>query len=97
MDAATVTLIGGLAVATFGVRALGLITGNFFQESRFAWILRDLPGILIASLVASSLANMTFEGWIAAAIALGIAAYSNHVILTMVGGVAAYALLQNLI
>lgn len=97
MGSSMIMLIGGLAIATFAVRALGLITGNFFQESRFSWVLRDLPGILIVSLVASSLANLTIEGWIAACIALGIALYSNHVILTMIGGVAAYALLQNVI
>jgi len=97
MDSNTILLIGGLAIATFAVRALGLITGNFFQESQFSWVLRDLPGILIVSLVASSLANMTVEGWVAAIIALGIALYSNHLILTMIGGVAAFALLQNII
>ncbi|MEP1613725.1 MAG: AzlD domain-containing protein [Roseobacter sp.] len=96
MEPNAILLIGGLAIATFAVRALGLITGNFFQESRFSWALRNLPGILIVSLVASSLANMTLVGWAAASIALGIALYSNHVILTMIGGVAAYALLQNI-
>ncbi|MGX0978452.1 putative membrane protein [Roseovarius sp. MBR-51] len=97
MNHDVVLLIGGLAVATFAIRSLGLVTGNFFQASRFAWVLQDLPGILIVALVSSSLANMSLAGWLAAAAALGVAILSNHVILTMMGGVATFALLQTVL
>ena len=92
-----ILLIGGLAVATFAIRSLGLVAGNVFHASRFAWVLRDLPGILIVALVASSLADMPLAGWLAAAVALGVAVFSNHVILTMIGGLAAFALLQTIL
>lgn len=97
MNRDVILLIVGLAVATYAIRALGLVTGNFFQQSRFAWVLQELPGILIVALVASSLATMSPTGWIAAAVALGIAIYSNHVVLTMIGGVAAFALVQTVL
>lgn len=95
METRILLLIGGLAIATIAIRALGLITGNFILNSRHAWVLRDLPGVLIVSLVASSLANMPLEGWIAAVLALAVAMLSNHVITTMLCGVLAYALLEN--
>lgn len=53
-------------------------------------VLDDLPGLIVVSLVASSLAGQPLGTWIAAAIALAIAYATNHVILTMCVGVAAY-------
>ena len=96
MDTETTLLICGLAICTFATRALGLLAGNFFQDSRFSWVLRELPEILIVAIVASSLTDQPISGWFSAAFALGVALYSNNVVLTMFGGVAAYALLQNI-
>lgn len=90
-------LIGGLAVATYAIRVLGLVTGNMIQRSRFAWVLDELPGLLIVALVASSLSSITQVGWLAAAITLMIAIYTNNVVLTMIGGVITFAMVSNLL
>ena len=83
-------LIIVLAVAAFSVRVLGLYAGDVIKASRVAWMLDDLPGLIIVSLVASSLAGQSIETWIAAVAALAVAYVSNHVILTMCVGVATY-------
>lgn len=83
-------LIVVLAVAAFSIRVLGLFAGDAIKSSRFAWMLDDLPGLIIVSLVASSLAGQSIGTWIAAAAALAVAYFSNHVILTMCVGVVAY-------
>ena len=83
-------LIIVLAVAAFSIRVLGLFAGDAIKSSRYAWILDDLPGLIVVSLVASSLAGQSVGTWIAAGIALLVAYRTNHVILTMCIGVAAY-------
>tara|TARA_R110002095_G_C4062428_1_gene219122 strand:- start:168 stop:515 length:348 start_codon:yes stop_codon:yes gene_type:complete len=84
-------LIGLLAVAAFGIRAVGLVAGGRIRASRHAWVLDDLPGLIVVSLVASSLSGQPALTWIAAGIALAAAVATNHVIVTMAAGVAAYA------
>ena len=69
---------------------LGLFAGDAIKSSRFAWMLDDLPGLIVVSLVASSLAGQSIGTWIAAAAALAVAYVTNHVILTMCIGVATY-------
>ena len=86
-------LIVVLAVAAFSIRVLGLVAGDAIKSSRYAWVLDDLPGLIVISLVASSLAGQSIGTWLAAAAALLVAYITNHVIWTMCGGVAAYALL----
>lgn len=86
-------LIAVLAAAAFSVRVLGLIAGDAIRSSRFSWVLDDLPGLIVASLVASSLAGQSIGTWLAAAVALFVAYVTNHVIWTMCIGVAAYAAL----
>ena len=83
-------LIVALAAAAFSVRVLGLFAGGAIRSSRFSWVLDDLPGLIVVSLVASSLAGQSVGTWLAATAALGVAYISNHVILTMCIGVAAY-------
>lgn len=87
------TLIAVLAVAAFSIRVLGLVAGDAIKASRHAWMLDDLPGLIIVSLVGASLAGQPMETWLAAAAALYVAYVTNHVIWTMCIGVAAYALL----
>lgn len=84
-------LILALAAAAFFIRVLGLLAGDAIRSSRFAWMLEEVPGLLIVALVAASLAGQPIGAWGAAAVALGIASLTNHVILTMGLGVAAYA------
>lgn len=86
-------LIAVLAAAAFSVRVLGLIAGDAIRSSRHSWMLDDLPGLIVASLVASSLAGQSIGTWLAAAAALFVAYVTNHVIWTMCIGVAAYAVL----
>ncbi|WP_298921170.1 AzlD domain-containing protein [uncultured Roseobacter sp.] len=86
-------LIAVLAVAAFSIRVLGLVAGDAIRSSRYSWILDDLPGLIVVSLVASSLAGQSIGTWVAAAVALFVAYLTNHVIWTMCIGVAAYALL----
>ena len=84
-------LIAVLAAAAFSIRLLGLIAGDAIRSSRYFWVLDDLPGVIVVSLVASSLAGQSIGTWIAAAAALFVAYVTNNVIWTMCIGVAAYA------
>jgi uncharacterized membrane protein len=83
-------LIAVLAIAALSIRVLGLFAGDAIKSSRLAWMLDDLPGLIVVSLVASSLAGQSIGTWIAAAAALAVASVTNLVILTMCVGVAAY-------
>lgn len=80
-----------LAVAAFSIRVAGLLAGGRIRASRHAWILDELPGLIVVSLVASALADQSLQTWIAAGVALGTAVMTNHVIATMAVGVAAFA------
>ncbi|MET4129964.1 AzlD domain-containing protein [Roseovarius sp. MBR-6] len=84
-------VIGLLAVAAFAIRVSGLVAGGRIRASRHAWMLDELPGLIVVSLVASSLAGQSLPTWIAAGVALGAAVVTNHVILTMAVGVAAFS------
>lgn len=86
-------LILVLAIAAFSIRVLGLFAGDAIKSSRAAWVLDDLPGLIVVALVASSLAGQPAVTWIAAAVALAVACLTNHVILTMCIGVAAFGAL----
>lgn len=80
-----------LAIAAFSIRVLGMVAGGRIRASRSAWVLDELPGLIVVSLVASSLAGQPAQTWLAAVVALCAAVVTNHVILTMVVGVAAFA------
>ena len=84
-------LIAVLAITAFSIRVLGLIAGDAIRSSRYSWVLDDLPGLIVVSLVASSLAGQSMGAWLAAAAALFVAYLTNHVILTMCIGVAAFS------
>ncbi|MBL4627194.1 MAG: AzlD domain-containing protein [Roseicyclus sp.] len=84
-------LIAILAIAAFSIRLVGLIAGDVIRKSRLAPLLDDLPGVIIVSLVASSLAGQPVLTWCAAGAALVTAWLTNNVILTMLVGVAVFA------
>lgn len=86
-------LIVVLAIAAFSIRVLGLVAGDAIKSSRFSWVLDELPGLIVVSLVASSLGGQTIGSWVAAAVALCVAYLTNNVIWTMCIGVAVFALL----
>ncbi len=83
-------ILGLLALATFAIRFAGLVAGDRIRASRHAWVLEDLPGLIVVSLVVSSVAGQPLPYWIAAGLALVIAAAANNLIATMVGGLVAY-------
>ncbi len=95
MSAADWVMIIGLAVAAFGIRLAGLIAGARIRQSRLAFVLDELPGLIVVALVAASLAGASATAWIAAAIALAVAIPTNHVLVTMAVGVAAFATLTS--
>ncbi|MCC5970725.1 MAG: AzlD domain-containing protein [Pararhodobacter sp.] len=84
-------LILVLAFAAFSIRVVGLFAGDSIRASRYAWMLDDVPGLIVVSLVAASLAGQSFQTWVAAVVALSVALSTNHVIATMAIGVLAYA------
>lgn len=90
-------LIATLAIAAAAIRVTGLLAGSAIRRSRFAPILDDLPGAIIVSLVAASLADQPPLTWLAAAAALATAWRTRDVIATMVVGVAVFAGLSQLI
>ncbi|MBW4709721.1 AzlD domain-containing protein [Roseobacter sp. YSTF-M11] len=87
-------LIAILAIAAFSIRVVGLLAGDKIRASRHAWMLDEIPGLIVVSLIAASLAGQPLTTWVAAAIALCVAHLSHHVIATMVVGVFAYASLS---
>jgi uncharacterized membrane protein len=89
------TLIIALAIGTYAIRYIGLLAGNAIERyPSLRAMLQDLPGCLVAALVASSLAGKEPVVWLAAAVALAVAAWTNHVIATMVVGTLAFAALR---
>ena len=98
MTTAQWLLIGLLAAGTFAIRLTGLLVGDAVERRpALRAVLRDLPGCLVVALVASSLASASPQAWIAAAVALSVAAWSNHVILTMVIGVGAFISIETVL
>ncbi|KZL20813.1 Branched-chain amino acid transport protein (AzlD) [Pseudovibrio axinellae] len=86
-------LILTLSVAAFSIRLLGLLIGDQIRASKQVWILDDLPGLIVVSLVASSLADQSLQAWLTSAIALAVAVRTNHVIMTMGMSMTAYAII----
>ena len=84
-------LIALLAAAAFAVRLTGLIAGNAIRTSRLAPMLDDLPGLIVVSLVAASLAGQPPATWLAGAAALGVAWKTGNMVATMLIGVAIFA------
>lgn len=91
MSGAHWAIIALLALIAFLIRVVGLMAGERIRASRQAWMLDELPGLIVVSLVASSLIGQTLPTWIAAGVALGFAIITNNVIATMVVGVFAFA------
>ncbi|MCA0851453.1 AzlD domain-containing protein [Salipiger thiooxidans] len=91
MSGAHWAVIALLALVSFLIRLAGLIAGERIRGSRQAWMLDELPGLIIISLVASSLIGQTLPTWISAGVALGIAVITNNVIATMAVGILAFA------
>lgn len=88
-------VIGGLAVATFGIRLSGVYLGRSLPE-RGAWAraLNALPGCLIVSLVSVSLLRGGSVEWFAGGIAAGVAMATRSLPATMIGGILAVAVLR---
>ena len=95
MTGAQWTLVIALAIGTYAIRYIGLLAGNAIERyPRLQGMLQDLPGCLVVALAASSLAGKEPIVWLAAALSLAVAAWTNHVIATMVVGTLAFAALR---
>ncbi|WP_108820215.1 AzlD domain-containing protein [Pseudovibrio sp. Alg231-02] len=79
-----------LAVAALSIRIIGLFAGSKVRASKHSWVLEELPGLIVVSLIATSLSGQSMQMWMAAAVALAVAITTNHVIATMCLGVAAF-------
>ncbi|AWV24621.1 hypothetical protein RADP37_05400 [Roseomonas mucosa] len=91
MSASHWAVVGLLVVAAFSIRVAGLIAGERIRVSKQAWVLDELPGLIVVSLVASSLIGQPPPTWIAAGVALVAAIATNQVIVAMILGMLAYA------
>ena len=78
MSASHWAVVSLLVVAAFAIRVAGLIAGERIRVSRQAWVLDELPGLIVVSLVASSLIGQPPPTWIAAGVALGAAVRRQH-------------------
>lgn len=84
-------LILGLAGASLAIRVAGLILGGRIARSRMAWVLDELPGLIVISLVATSLAGAGPAGWLAGLAALAASIVTRNVIVAMAAGMATFA------
>lgn len=86
-----------LTAATFAIRLTGVLTGQRIPQ-RGAWArgLRALPGCLIVSLVAVSLASGGPHEWGAGAVSAAVAIATRSLPLTMACGIVAIWLLRQL-
>ncbi|MEJ6395902.1 AzlD domain-containing protein [Gymnodinialimonas sp. 2305UL16-5] len=87
-------LILVLALAAISIRIAGLLAGDRIRTSSHAWVLDELPGLIVVSLVAASLAGQPWQVWSAAALALVVAITTNHVLVTMCLGIIVFASLN---
>jgi len=85
-----------LAAATFSIRYLGVVLGQYLPASGpWTRALNALPGCLIVSLVAVMLVGGGPYEWIGAAAALGVAIATRSLPLTMIAGIAVVWALRN--
>lgn len=78
-----------LAAATFSTRFLGVALGQRLpQGGPWTRALNALPGCLIVSLVTVMLTGGGPREWTGAAVALGVAAATRNLPLTMIAGIA---------
>lgn len=83
-------VIGALALGTFAIRLAGVLLGQRIPQSGpWARALSALPGCLIVALLAVSLLSGGPQEWLAAAIALAVAALTRNLPATMAAGIVA--------
>lgn len=93
-----VLLTALLAAATFSIRYLGVVLGQYLPAGGpWTRALNALPGCLIVSLVAVMLAGGGPDEWIGAAAALGVALATRSLPLTMIAGIAVVWALRTLV
>ena len=88
-------LISALAAATIGFRLAGLTIGDALAHvPGVAKAFDLLPGCLIVSLICVAVAESGRAALLAAVVAIAVAVPSRSLVLTMIPGVGAYAMLQ---
>ena len=91
----TLLIIALLTAATFSIRFLGVVLGQYLPTSGpWARALNALPGCLIVALLTVMLAKGDFNEWIGASAALTIAMITRSLLLTMLTGIGAVWLLR---
>lgn len=88
--------IGGVAVATYGLRFGGLMLAGRIPQSRgFKAFMEALPGTILLSLVLPGIYTTGPWGWIAALATAGTAHKTGNIFLSMGVGMAIVALHRN--
>ncbi|SKA76561.1 AzlD family protein [Desulfobaculum bizertense] len=84
------------AAVTYGLRAGGLLlAGHLPQEGRLRRVMDALPGTIMVSLVAPSVAEAGLAGGLGAVLTALVAWKSKNVFLAMLAGMAVVALERN--
>lgn len=95
---ATWVLIGGLSAATFAIRLGGVLLGaRLPRTGGWAAAFQALPGCLITALLTVLLLQGGVPEWLAAGVALAVAALFRSLPLTMVAGIGAIWALRHLL
>ena len=95
MPLESIVTILGMAAATYAIRAGGfLIAGRLPSTGLMALWMRNIPGAVLAALIAPDVLKGGPAAWIAAAAAMLVYFVTRNVFATIVGGVLAMFLLR---
>ena len=95
MPLESVVTILGMAAVTYAIRAGGfLIAGRLPSTGFMALWMRNIPGAVLAALIAPDVLKGGPAAWIAAAAAMLVYFVTRNVFATIVGGVLAMFLLR---
>ncbi len=95
MSSAEWLLLLGLALMAICIRLGGLYAGGYLKRSAVGQAMFNaIPGCLLVSLVVPDLLSRGVGGWVAAAMTLVLMLATRNITVSMLGGVAAMALLR---
>ena len=88
-------LLAGLAAMALCIRLGGLYAGRYLERHAIGQaMVNAIPGCLLVALVVPDLLSRGVAGWIAAAITAVLMYATRNMTVSMMGGVAAMALLR---
>ena len=95
MSTETLTAILGMAAVTYAIRAGGFLIAERLPSTGFmALWMRNIPGAVLAALIAPDVLKGGPAAWIATAAAMLVYFVTRNVFATIVGGVLAMFLLR---